>query len=89
MVIRTILKNSFISGLSLLKDFRTFVDIRNVLRLKRSALEQHKSQMTRIIPDPRWMTLADVSNGEFLKCFFQEREIFFKYNLIGKFRCCQ
>jgi LmbE family N-acetylglucosaminyl deacetylase len=67
---------SLISGLNLLKDFRCSIYIGDVLHLKRSALDQYRSQMTRLIADPRWQTLGDVSNGEFLKCFFQEYEIF-------------
>lgn len=74
-------KRSLFSGLSLLKDFRCSVYIGDVLERKRVALDQYKSQMTPLIPDPRWLTLGDVSNGEFLECFFQEHEIFRKYLL--------
>ncbi len=74
--IASALKHSLISGLSLLKDFRCSVYIGDVLQLKRAALDQYKSQMTRLIPDSRWQTLGDISNGEFLECFFQEHEIF-------------
>ena len=79
----TILKDSLVSGLGLrlLRDFRCSVFIGDVLELKRAALDQHKSQMTRLIADPRWLTLSDVSNGEFLACFFQEHEIFRRYSL--------
>jgi LmbE family N-acetylglucosaminyl deacetylase len=77
-----ILKDSLAAGLGmrLLKDFRCSVFIGDVLESKRTALDQHKSQMTRLIPDPRWLTLSDVSNGEFLACFFQEHEIFRRYS---------
>jgi LmbE family N-acetylglucosaminyl deacetylase len=77
------LKKSLVSGLSLLKDFRCSVYIEDVLALKRVALDQHKSQMTRLIPDPRWSTLNDAWNGEFLECFFQKYEIFHQYILHG------
>jgi hypothetical protein len=70
------LKQSVISGYILLKDFRRWVYIGDVLQRKRLALNQHKSQMTRLVTNPRWQTLKDISNGEFLECFFQEREIF-------------
>ena len=72
-------RNSFVSGLYLLKEFQCSVHIADVLKLKREALEQHKSQMSRLIPDPDWFILNDVSNGEFLECFFQEHEVFHRY----------
>ena len=76
-----VLHRGFTSGASLLKDFRCSVYIGDVLELKRDALDQHKSQMTRLIPDARWGTLGDVSNGEFLECFFQQREVFHRHIL--------
>jgi LmbE family N-acetylglucosaminyl deacetylase len=78
------LKNSCVSNLTLLKDFRCSVYIGDVLDLKRTALDQHKSQMVRLIPDPRWLTLDSLSNGEFLQCFFQEQEIFRRYISLEK-----
>lgn len=81
-----LVKDSLVSGLGvrLLKDFRCSVYIGEVLELKRAALSQHKSQMTRLIPDPRWMTLGDVWHGEFLPCFFQDHEIFHRCGLLEK-----
>jgi hypothetical protein len=70
------LKNSFSPNLNMLRDFHYFVYVEDILKIKRVALDQYKSQMTRLMPDPRWQTLADVSHGKFLDCFFQEREIF-------------
>jgi LmbE family N-acetylglucosaminyl deacetylase len=72
-------KNSLLSSLSFLKDFRCSSYIGDVLPLKLSALDQYKSQMTRLIPDTRWPTIGDVSDGEFLKCFIQEYEIFHQH----------
>jgi spore coat protein SA len=74
----SILRNSLYSrfGLRFLSDFNCSVDISRVLVQKRSALEQHRSQMFRIIEDVDWPILDDVSGGEFLKCFFHDREIF-------------
>lgn len=74
--ILSFLKNGLVSPLSLLREFRCSVYIGDVLELKRVALDNYRSQMTRLIPDPRWRTLGDVSNGEFLECFFQEYEVF-------------
>jgi LmbE family N-acetylglucosaminyl deacetylase len=74
------LKQSIISGSSLIMDFNCFVQIGDVLKQKRAILAQYKSQMTRLMPTPRWKTLGDFSNGEFLERFFQKREIFYRYS---------
>jgi LmbE family N-acetylglucosaminyl deacetylase len=78
------LKQGIVSGESLLNDFKCSVYIGDVLKLKRAALNQHKSQMTRLIPDLHWHTLSDLSTGEFLNCFFQEYEFFHKSVFDGK-----
>jgi LmbE family N-acetylglucosaminyl deacetylase len=71
-------QKSFASTIYLLRQFRHSTYIGDVLELKRLALEQHKSQMTPLLPDPGWRTLRGVSNGEFLECFFREREVFYR-----------
>ena len=71
----------FISYLILLKEFQYSVYVGDVLEIKGAALNQYRSQMTRLIPDSRWCTLRDLSNGKFLKCFFQEYEIFHRCTL--------
>jgi LmbE family N-acetylglucosaminyl deacetylase len=71
--------DSLVSTVRLLRDFRHSVYVGDVLDLKCGALEQHRSQMIRLVPDPRWPTLGDVSNGEFLGCFFQVQEVFHRY----------
>ena len=78
------LKCNLLAGLRLLKDFHCCVYIGDVVKLKWSALENYKSQMRRPIPDPNRPMLAEVSNGEFLECFYQEREIFRRYCFNGK-----
>ena len=78
-----VLKKSCVSGSRLLGDFRCSIYIGDVLELKRNALKQYKSQMTQLIPDPRWRSLGDVSNGEFLACFFQEHEIFRRHSVFS------
>lgn len=85
--ISAVLKRSLKSGLGLrlLNDFRCAVYIKDVLDLKRAALDEHKSQMTRLISDSSWRTLGDVSNGEFLDCFFQDYEVFHQYRLSEKY----
>lgn len=63
-------------GLRLISDLRWTLDIRDVLSEKRSALEQHRSQMEPLIPDVGWATLEGVSGGQFLARFFEDREFF-------------
>jgi LmbE family N-acetylglucosaminyl deacetylase len=74
-------QQNFVSSLHLLQKFSFAVDIHAVLDHKRIALAQHQSQMTRLKPDPRWATLGDVAQGEFLDCFFQNYEFFRRYRL--------
>lgn len=57
--------------------------IGNVRDQKMAALNEYKSQMTRLVDDARWATLGDVSKGEFLSCFFQEHEVFFPRRRAG------
>lgn len=72
--IQRILRTGF--GFGLFKEFRSGVFVGSVLERKRQALAQHRSQMTRLKPGVDWPTLRDVSDGEFLNCFFQEYEVF-------------
>jgi LmbE family N-acetylglucosaminyl deacetylase len=61
------------------RDFDCFVRVGEVLDLKRAALARHRSQVERLLPDPSWLTLGDIAGGDFLACFFQEREIFHRH----------
>jgi len=63
-------------GREFFREFRAGVCVGQVLQHKREALAQHRSQMTILKPGVAWPTLADVSSGEFLNCFFQEFELF-------------
>lgn len=69
-----IFKVSIFSVWRSLRDLRFRVYIGDVLGRKRQALFQHKSQMTRLLPKTSWPILQDVSDGEFLDCFFQDYE---------------
>ncbi|MDJ0617239.1 MAG: PIG-L deacetylase family protein [Calothrix sp. MO_192.B10] len=79
---RIIVKHTLMYGLGsrLLRDFQCSMYIGDVLEQKHATLAEHKSQMTSLIPDSKWSTLNDVSNGKFLQCFFQEREVFRRYH---------
>ncbi|MEB3280694.1 MAG: PIG-L family deacetylase [Lyngbya sp.] len=73
------LKNTWMSGFGykFFTDLNCSVYIADVLEQKRTALEQHRSQIQRLVDDSSWMTLGDLSKGEFLDCFFQEYEFFY------------
>jgi LmbE family N-acetylglucosaminyl deacetylase len=81
------MKDTALANISLLSDFRSSIYIGDVLEGKRMALTAYKSQMTKLIPDSRWLTLGDVANGEFLNCFLQEYEIFHRYIFKGSDPC--
>jgi LmbE family N-acetylglucosaminyl deacetylase len=66
-------------GVRAFMDLRHSVDIGGVLEQKRAALNQHRSQMERLFPDPRWVKLADISRGQFLEFFRHDREFFHQY----------
>lgn len=72
-------KDSIRAARSMLRDFRCYVRVGDLLECKRAALDEHVSQMKPLISDPSWTTLDGVSGGEFLACFFQEREIFYQH----------
>ena len=78
---QTSLRQTLQTMAQFLQDFQCAIDIREVLEIKRAALQQHVSQMTQLIPHPRWHTLKEVSGGEFLDCFFQNYEVFRRYHL--------
>ena len=64
-----------------LRDFDTMVPTDGFLDNKRKALACYVTQTTRMEDDPRWVTLGDVGDGEFLRCFFGEAEVFHSYSL--------
>jgi len=68
-------------GLRFLRELRTSVAVQDVLTRKRAALERHVSQMRRRDGDPRWRTLGDVDQGEFLACLFQDYEYYRRVEL--------
>jgi LmbE family N-acetylglucosaminyl deacetylase len=80
-------KQELQAGLTLIKTFQYTVYIGDILEQKRAALNQHQSQVTQLIPHPRWLTLGDVSQGEFLNCFFQDYERFHRYQFTQNSVC--
>lgn len=63
-------------GLKLIQDFKSYLPIGDALDIKKEAINQYRSQMTRLVADPNWHTLGDIARGEFLNYFFQDREVF-------------
>jgi len=80
---RAFIKEQLVMNFYLLKDFQCAVNIGDVLARKRSALDQHRSQMIPLVDDPRWKTLPDMAEGKFLKCFFRPFELFHAYEVPG------
>ncbi len=61
------------------RDFKYSINISDVISTKRRALEQHKSQITKMNDNENWFILDEVSNGDWLEGFFQRDEIFCKH----------
>jgi LmbE family N-acetylglucosaminyl deacetylase len=80
-----ILKNSVLAGFGAraLLDLKYQVNIADVLQQKRLAIGQHTSQTEKLIDDPGWVTLEELSNGEWMDCFYQDREFFRCYTYGG------
>jgi len=53
----------------------------DVIEQKRRALQEYRSQMTQLVDDPRWQTLPEVSNGDFLARFLGKFEFYRGYIL--------
>ncbi|MCB8982729.1 MAG: PIG-L family deacetylase [Ardenticatenaceae bacterium] len=82
---KAIVKNTLSTflGWRLFTDFNCSLDISPVLAQKCLALEQHKTQMFSLMPDKGWLTLHDVAGGDWLACFFQEKEIYRRFQSLG------
>ncbi len=65
-----------VAGVRMIRDFSHRVDIADVSDAKRDALDQHRSQTVRPDGQGDWPILSDVSEGDFLACFFQRFEPF-------------
>lgn len=71
-ILRLSTENAF--GLRASRAVNASVELSALRSRKRAALEQHRTQMSRLVPDKPWPTLADVARGEFLANFFGPRE---------------
>lgn len=78
MAVRS-LQRMFNFGLNPWKEFTTTSDIRDVLEQKKEALACHHSQVNKQLDRSDWATLAEVSDGDFLECFAQPQEIFYRH----------
>ena len=54
------LKGRLSGGLPFLRDFRCGVYVGDVVERKRAVLDQYRSQIMQLVPDPRWQTLPDI-----------------------------
>ncbi len=82
---RRLLRLSWANGFGVRSwlNFNAALDISDVSSRKRQALEQYRSQMTRLRRDKPWPVLEDVAGGEFLRNFFGPREYFRIYRYSG------
>ena len=62
--------------LEIVLECRTRVDVSSVYAIKQSALAVYRTQIQRHNDNERWPILADISEGEFLKCFESSTEMF-------------
>jgi LmbE family N-acetylglucosaminyl deacetylase len=67
-------RNAF--GLKAFAAANTSVEVSPFRSRKQDALEQHRTQMTRLRRDLPWPVLGEVGRGEFLENFFRSREWF-------------
>lgn len=70
-------------GWQLIQEFNYRVAIEPVKPLKQQALARHQTQTKRLVDDPCWGLLQDVSDGEWVECFFQNQEIFRRTVIAG------
>jgi len=70
------LRRAAVGNYRLLRDFNVVSDVTATLRQKREALEEHRSQMQRLVADDRWSVLADVAHGAFLARLMRPYELF-------------
>jgi LmbE family N-acetylglucosaminyl deacetylase len=66
-------------GTQLLQQFKYATFIQHEIDEKKAALNEHKTQVSQYIKNADWLTLGDVSEGEWLACFFQSHEFFHCY----------
>lgn len=57
-------------------ELRCSVNISDVVEQKWAALSEHRSQMTQLIPGSAWITLGQISGGQYLDCFRAQHEFF-------------
>ena len=68
-------------GLRSIFDLNSCISIKDELNKKEKALKKHKSQTTQMFGKKDWNTLYDIAGGDFMGCFFQDFEYFYKtYN---------
>ena len=73
-------RNNGVNILELVFACRIRVEVSSVLHRKQSALAAYRSQTQRFDGNPQWPILADVAEGDFLRCFDSSIEIFRRTN---------
>ncbi|MEM7124864.1 MAG: PIG-L family deacetylase [Chloroflexota bacterium] len=71
----------FDGGLRISNDLNYGISTEDVSEQKLSALCQYHTQMTRFNSDPRWLTLHDVADGDWLEHLLKNSEMFYSYTM--------
>lgn len=71
------------SGLKAALHINAAAGIGGVRSRKRQALDEYRSQMTRLAAGKPWPVLGDVARGEFLPHFFGSHEFYKRYSFAG------
>lgn len=72
------IRNTLIFTAQALRHFDRRVNIQQTLKQKLEALSCHETQMTRLDDNSEWGILADVADGDFLRCLTSRYEYFRK-----------
>lgn len=75
----TMIPQGIATGINFCRTFDCGVNIQDTIEQKRLALAQHRSQMERLGDNPKWTILSDFSDHQWLDCFFQTHEFFYRY----------
>jgi len=76
------LRHGIVCSACLLGQFNARAFVGDVLHGKKAALAKHVSQTVQLVADPRWSTLHDIADGEWLDLMFQDYEVFRRKSMV-------
>lgn len=80
-ILRLTVQNAF--GVRTCLSVNSAIDISDVVTTKLEALNEYRTQMTRLVTTKPWPVLSDVGCGDFLNNFFRRRELFRTYTYLA------